>query len=69
VTVSTIAPMTGPYDHLKVALSVLLTVAGSYPALNVTGRLHSPTILLIFICMNCWGPTPTPAVHRQEVVC
>jgi len=39
VTVSAIAPMTGSYDHTEVARSVLIAIAASYAALDLTGRV------------------------------
>ncbi|HWY55917.1 MAG TPA: MHYT domain-containing protein [Terriglobales bacterium] len=69
MTVSTIVPMTGSYDHLQVALSVLLAVFVSYTALDLAGRLRSAVILINFNCMNCWGPATARASHWQEVVC
>jgi PAS domain S-box-containing protein len=39
VTVSAIVPMTGSYDHTEVARSVLIAIAASYVALDLTGRV------------------------------
>jgi PAS domain S-box-containing protein len=39
VTISAIVPMTGSYDHLQVALSVLMAVSASYAALDLAGRV------------------------------
>ena len=39
MTVSAIAPMTGYYDYGEVARSVLIAVAASYAALDLTGRV------------------------------
>ncbi len=39
MTVSAIAPMTGSYDHTEVARSVLIAIAASYAALDLTGRV------------------------------
>src|ERR1700736_2417306 len=39
VTVSAIVPMTGYYDHSEVARSVLIAIAASYAALDLTGRV------------------------------
>jgi PAS domain S-box-containing protein len=39
VTVSAIAPMTGYYDDSEVARSVLIAIAASYAALDLTGRV------------------------------
>jgi len=69
VTISAIAPMTGPYDHLQVAFPVSLPFSASYAALDLAGRLHSPLILSDIFCMNCWRPAIARATHRQEVVC
>ena len=69
VTISAIVPMTDSHDHLQVALSVLLAVSASYPAIDLPRRLHPPIILINFFCMNCWRPATARATHRQEVVC
>ncbi len=39
MTVSAIAPMTGYYDYSEVARSVLIAIAASYAALDLTGRV------------------------------
>jgi NO-binding membrane sensor protein with MHYT domain/signal transduction histidine kinase len=39
VTVSTLAPITGWYDYAEVARSVLIAIAASYVALDLTGRV------------------------------
>ena len=39
MTVSAIAPMTGWYDYGEVARSVLIAIAASYAALDLTGRV------------------------------
>jgi PAS domain S-box-containing protein len=39
VTVSAIVPMTGFYDYSEVARSVLIAIAASYAALDLTGRV------------------------------
>lgn len=39
MTVSAIAPMTGYYDYREVAQSVLVAIAASYAALDLTGRV------------------------------
>jgi hypothetical protein len=69
VIISAIVPMTGFYDHLQVALSVLLAVSASYAALDLPGRLRSPIILINIFCINRPRPATARANHRQEVVC
>src|ERR1700733_10978070 len=39
MTVSAIAPMTGWYDYSEVARSVVIAIAASYAALDLTGRV------------------------------
>jgi PAS domain S-box-containing protein len=39
VTISDIVPMTGSYDYSEVARSVLIAIAASYAALDLTGRV------------------------------
>jgi len=41
VTVSAIVPMTGSYDYSEVARSVLIAIAASYAALDLTGRVSA----------------------------
>jgi hypothetical protein len=69
VTISANVPMTGSYDRLQVALSVLLAVSDPYAALGPAGHLHSPIVLINFICMNCWERATTRASHSQEAAC
>lgn len=68
MTVSAIAPMTGSYRRLQVALSVLPAVSASCATLALPGRLHFPIILINSIRMKCWRPAAPRATHRQEVV-
>jgi PAS domain S-box-containing protein len=42
VTISAITPMTGYYDYSEVARSVLIAIAASYVALELTGRVADP---------------------------
>ena len=69
MTISAIAPMTGSYNHLQVAPSVLLAVPASCAEFDLAGRLHSPLILIDIFCMNCWSLATPRATHWQEVVC
>ncbi len=39
MTVSAIVPMTGSYDYSEVARSILIAIAASYAALDLTGRV------------------------------
>jgi hypothetical protein len=69
LTVSAIVPMTGSYDQLQVALSVLLAVPRPAPYSIFPDRFASGIILINFFYKNCWTPATARATHQQEVVC
>ena len=44
------APLTGSYDDLQVALSVLLAVSASYAAIDLAGRVTVASGWVRFAC-------------------
>jgi hypothetical protein len=70
LTITAVVPMRGFYDHLQVALSVLLAASASYAGFDLAGLVqhHNRIIFVNFFCMNCWRLAMTRATDRQEVV-
>jgi hypothetical protein len=71
VTVSATAPMTGSYDHLQMAPSVLLAVPRPTPYSIFPNPFAfvSGIILINFSYKNCWSAASARATCWREVPC
>lgn len=69
MTVSATAPMTGSYDHLQVALSVLPAVPRPAPYPIFPNPFACGIILINFSYKNCWSAASARATYWREVPC